>query len=266
MIADICVRPWEFAVEPFRIAGNLYYVGNTNVSSHLVDTGDGLILLDTAFPQAVYLLLESVRRLGFDPDDIGYVLHTHAHYDHFGGTRAIVELTGAPTALGADDIEILEEQPELTWAAEYGTEFHEAFEVDLPLRDGDVVTLGDTRIECMSIPGHTPGAMSYFFDVVEEGRTFSVGLHGGPGRNTLTDEYMALHGLPASRRSDYLNSLERMRGRSPDIQIGAHPDQAQTFAKRDARTDDHNPFVDPGSWPAFLDQLERRAVQEWRTA
>jgi metallo-beta-lactamase class B len=99
MPADICMHPWDYAVEPFCIAGNLYYVGNRDVSSHLIDTGEGLILLDTAFPQTVYLLLESIRRLGYDPDDIHTIVHCHGHYDHFGGTRALVELTGARTAL-----------------------------------------------------------------------------------------------------------------------------------------------------------------------
>ena len=82
MPADICMRPWEFAVEPFCILGNLYYVGNQNVSSHVIDTGQGLILLDTAFPQTVYLLLESVHKLGFSPYEIHTIVHCHGHYDH----------------------------------------------------------------------------------------------------------------------------------------------------------------------------------------
>ena len=75
MVEDTCIHPWDYAVEPFRIAGGLYYVGNKYVSSHLIDTGDGLILLDTSFPQTVYLLLESIRRLGFYPADIHTILH-----------------------------------------------------------------------------------------------------------------------------------------------------------------------------------------------
>jgi len=130
MPADICMHPWKYYVQPFRIAGNLYYVGNSDVSSHLMDTGQGLILLDTAYPQTVYLLLESIRRLGFDPDDIRLILHCHGHYDHFGGTRALVELTGAKTALGEEDIEILKERPDLSWAPEYGLEFYETWRTD----------------------------------------------------------------------------------------------------------------------------------------
>ena len=81
---DICERPFEYAVEPFHIAGNLYYVGNSWVSVYLIDTGEGLILIDTAMPQTVYLTLEGIRRLGFNPKDIRLILLSHAHYDHCG--------------------------------------------------------------------------------------------------------------------------------------------------------------------------------------
>jgi len=263
MAADICERPWEFAVEPFRIAGNLYYVGNRDVSCHLIDCGVGLILIDTAFPQTLYLLLESIRRLGFDPRQIAYVLHSHAHYDHCGGTRALVELTGAKAALGREDIDIIERQHHLTWAPQYGMPFFETFKTDIPLSDGDAITLGNTRIECVATPGHTPGTISYFFEVAEGGRSLTVGLHGGPGLNTLTDQYMRQEGIPLSRRRDYLASLGRLRERTVDVHIGAHPAQTRTLEKHAQRTGDVNPFVDPESWPRFLDDLEQRAREAW---
>jgi len=264
--ADISTQPWKFQVEPFHIAGGLYYVGNSNVSSHLIDTGDGLILLDTAYPQTVYLLLESIRRLGFDPDDIAYILHCHGHYDHFGGTRAIVELTNAQTFLGEDDVEILAERPELSWAPEYGVEFHETFDVDRPVRDGDVISLGNTSVECVHIPGHTAGSMSYFFEVTEEGHTYRVGINGGPGLNTLTDEYLDRYGLPRSRRYQYMDSLEKMRKRTVDIQLGAHPGQNDTLGKHAAMTDAINPFIDGEAWPRFLDRLETSARSAFKIA
>jgi metallo-beta-lactamase class B len=261
MPADICMYPWKYRVEPFRIAGNLYYVGNSDVSSHLIDTGEGLILLDTTFPQTAYLLLESIRRLGFNPDDIRYVLHCHGHYDHFGGTRALVELTGAETALGKADIPILKDRPELSWAPEYGTEFYETFDVDSPLSDGDTVSLGNTEIECVHTPGHTPGSMSYFFKVCHQGRDCTVGIHGGPGLNTLSDAYLQAHSLPAAARQDYTSSLETLRSREVDIFIGAHPGQNDTLGKRARMADHQNPFIDPGAWPTFLHQLEENARQ-----
>jgi metallo-beta-lactamase class B len=272
MPADICMRPWEFAVEPFCIAGNLYYVGNRDVSSHLIDTGEGLILLDTAFPQTVYLLLESIRKLGYDPQDIRTIVHCHGHYDHFGGTRAIVELTGARTALGRQDIDILTDRPELSWAPEYGVPFYETFDVDIPLADGDVIALGNTAIECVHIPGHTPGAMAYFFQVEDEGKTYTAGIHGGPGLNTLTDEYLEQYNLPFSRRADYMASLRRLQARSVDLFIGAHPAQNDTLTKmlrlnaRDQSGEAENPFVDGTAWPAFLQGLEAAAREAFGTA
>ena len=259
MAEHVTTHPWQYAVAPFNIAGNLYYVGNRSVSSHLIDTGDGLLLIDTAYPQTLYLLLESIRRLGFNPDDLAYILHTHGHYDHFGGTRALVELTGARMCLGEGDIEILTTRPELSWAPEYGVEFHETFQVDQPLHDGDVLALGNARIECVGTPGHTAGTMSFFFDVEENGQTYVVGMHGGPGLNTLSDEYLAKNNLPKSRRDDYLKSLERLRTRHVDIHIGCHPGQSNTLEKHARRDAETNPFVDVASWPAYLDKLAENA-------
>lgn len=261
MPADICMRPWEFRAEPFRIAGGLYYVGNTNVSSHLIDTGDGLVLFDTAYPQTVYLLLESIRRLGLDPDDIRLIIHSHAHYDHFGGTRAIVELTGAKTAMGEPDIPVTKERRELSWGKEYGIEFRETFDVDIPLTDGQKLEYGSVTFDCIAVPGHTPGSISYFFDVEEDGKKLRVGNHGGPGLNTLTDVYMKEHDLPASYRDDYMKSLARLRREEADIFIGIHPGQSRTLQKYVGMRDGGNPFIDKSAWPAFLDGLEKNAKE-----
>ena len=263
MPADICMHPWKYYVEPFRIAGNLYYVGNSNVSSHLIDTGQGLILLDTAYPQTVYLLLESIRRLGFNPDDIRYILHCHGHYDHFGGTRALVELTGAKTVLGKEDVEMLKERPELSWAPEYGVEFYETFEVDRPLVDGETIALGTTSVECFHIPGHTPGSISYFFELDDGGNTYTVGIHGGPGLNTLSKAYLKQYGLPMSRRTDYMRSLQRLKPREVDLFIGAHPSQNDTLAKRSLMKERVNPFLDKTAWPMFLATLEKNVKAQF---
>lgn len=260
-----CTHPWEEETEPFRIAGNLYYVGNAGVSSHLIDTGEGLILIDTAFPQTVYLLLESIRQLGFDPKDIVYILHTHAHYDHMGGTKALVELTKAKAVMGKEDAEMMDKRPELTWAPQYGLPFHEGFKVDRTLSDGDTVSLGSTTITCVHTPGHTPGCFSYFFDVTESGKTYRAGIFGGPGLNTLSDSYLKQYDLPISTRDDYLKTLERLKQEPVDIMLGAHPGQSRHFQKRAAVTADKNPFVNKADWPAFLDMMEDATQKNWGT-
>ena len=259
MKEDICIHPWKYAVEPFRIAGPLYYVGNKKVSSHLVDTGSGLILFDTTFPQTTYLLLESIRQLGFDPADIRLILHSHGHYDHFGGTRAIVELTEAKTAMGKDDIFILTERPELSWAPEYGVEFHETFTVDIQLSDRQKLEVGSITIECAHIPGHTPGNMSYFFRIQDNGRNYSVGFHGGHGIKVFADQYLLKYGLSYEARQQYLKSIEKMKARSPDIFIASHPSQDKTLAKYEKMIGRQNPFIDKQAWPAYLSQLEDTA-------
>lgn len=259
----ICMYPWEFWVPPFRICGNLYYVGNSNVSAHLVDTGDGLILIDTTFPQSAYLLLESIRRLGFNPGNIRYILHCHGHYDHFGSTRALVELTGARAALGEQDIEIITHKPELSWAPEYGVPCFETFVVDMPLADGQKVTMGSTEVECVHIPGHTPGCMAFFFQVQDGKRRYTAGLYGGPGLNTLSTAYLHKYDLPIARRDDYLRSVRKMQPRHVDILLGAHPNQNDTLGKRERISGADNPFYDPAGWQAYLGALEQTALAEF---
>ena len=259
----VMTNPWGYWVEPFRIVGDLYFVGNASVSSHLIDTGEGLILLDTGYPQTAYMLLESIRRLGSDPDDIVYIVHSHGHYDHMGGTRSIVELTGAKTMLGKADMEILTSRPELVWGRVSNVPFYGAFEVDRELIDGDRISLGNTSIECVATPGHTAGSMSFFFIVTELGSTYTVGMHGGPGPNTLTDEYLKRHKLPKSRRTDYMSSLRRLQKQHVDIHIGSHPRQSETLEKRERMREGHNPFIDEASWPRFLSRLEANVLKRF---
>ena len=94
------MKPWEQYIPPHRVYGNVYFVGARCGSSHLIESDDGLILLDSGYPQTLYLVIENIRALGFDPKNIKHILHSHGHYDHLGGTRALVELYGAKTYLG----------------------------------------------------------------------------------------------------------------------------------------------------------------------
>ena len=135
-------EPWTGRVEPFRIFGNLYFAGTIPASCHLIDTGDGLILIDTGYPQNFYLVIESIWELGFRPADVRYIVHSHGHYDHMGATRSLVELTGARNFIGAADRDFVTWDNPLNWANELGFEFTEAFEPDVLLNDGDVISLG----------------------------------------------------------------------------------------------------------------------------
>ena len=91
----------------FQIFGNLYFVGTREVSSHLIDTGDGLILLDTSYPDTVDIMLGNIQKLGFSLQDIKILLHSHGHVDHIGGTAQLMKQTGAKAYIGALDAECI---------------------------------------------------------------------------------------------------------------------------------------------------------------
>ena len=242
-------RPWEGALEPFRLWGPVYFVGTDPASSHLIDTGDGLILLDAGYPHSLYLVFEGIRRMGFDPRDIRLVLLSHGHYDHLGAARAVAEYSGARTCLGAPDRDYANGTLDLTWARELGYVYDEAFEPDILLRDGDTLRLGNISVECVLTPGHTPGTMSFFFEAA--GMRF--GMHGGAGVNSMQRDFLDRCGLSTDCREAFFAGLDRVGTRQVDVHLGNHTSQNDHHA-RYARlaAGDERAFVDPSSWPRFL--------------
>ena len=241
----LTTKPWEAYMEPFRIFGNLYFVGNRYVSSHVIDTGDGLILLDSNYPQCTYLVTEGMRKLGLDPMDIKYILHSHGHYDHIGGTKALVELTGAKTIIGKADAPYVDGTVELTWAQELGFEYIEQFKPDILLEDGDVFTCGKTSIRAVSTPGHTEGTMSYFFNVDDGVNTYTAAMFGGAGVNSMTNGFLQARGLPLSLRDTFRQSLDKVRNEKVDVLIGNHPGDVDTAGKwARMKNGEPNPFID----------------------
>ncbi len=258
---DMVLHPWEYYVEPFCIAGNLYFVGNRDGASHLVDTGDGLILFDTNYPSAAPLLLHSIWKAGFNPENIRMIFHTHGHYDHFGATALLKALSGAKTYLGERDAEMFRMQPELALLdLNAGAEL-ELFEPDQILRDNDIVRLGNTCVRAVDTAGHSPGAMSYVFNVDADDTHWQAILHGGAGFNTLTREFEETYHCCAEREH-FAGSLKRLRGIQADIFLGNHTPQSQTMEKRERMLAGcGNPFIDPSAWTSYLDDLEERFAE-----
>lgn len=256
-------KPWEAYMKPFRIFGNLYFVGTYKASSHMIDTGDGLILIDTGYPQQLYLVLEGVRELGFNPRDIKYIVHSHGHYDHIGGTRALVELYGAKTYIGAGDVDYVDGTLDLTWARELGQEYHEAFAPDYAINDGDIIKLGETRIKCVSTPGHTPGTTSFFFDVKDGNSTLRAGMHGGVGVKSMLKGFLDKYGLSYECRDAFFGGLEKVKDEKVDIFIGNHVWNNDTLGKyKRMQTEKENPFIDKTEWPRFLDSCREKLLAE----
>ena len=250
--------PEQYRMKPFRIFGNLYFVGNADVGSYLIDTGDGLILIDTTYPTTRALLVQSIWEAGFNPGDVKYILHTHGHFDHFGGTGLIVSLSGAKTCLGAPDAEMFRQRPEMALISDVRYAYLELFTPDVELEDGDIITLGNASIRAISTPGHTKGVMTYIFDVTSGKETHTAGLYGGIGVNTLCRDFIKKYGN-ADCRDVHLKSLEKVRNEHVDIVLGNHTGQNHTSEKYKEMCDHpagENPFIKPQEWNEFIDFAE----------
>lgn len=247
-------RPWECRMPAFRIAGGLYFVGNTSGASWLLVTADGPVLFDTNYPTLETQLLDSIREAGFQPESIKAIFHTHGHYDHYGATKKLKQMSGATTYMGKADVQMLEERPELGLANCGKYIFPEPPEIDVALEDGDVVTIGGVPIRCVSCSGHTPGAMSFFFPVEEGGETYTAAIHGGAGLNTLTQNFVETYGIDC--RQDFLRSIEKMLTEHVDIFLTNHTKMCHTAEKYQLLCQGKNAFIDSGQWQEFLHGLK----------
>lgn len=226
---------YDGAIEPFAITENVYFVGCFPASSHLIDTGDGLILIDTGYADTLFLLVDSIYKLGYKPSDVKYIIHTHWHGDHTEATAGFVKISGAKTFIGEKDAEKVKRY----------------FTPDVLLKDGDKVTLGNTVIDVVHTPGHTEGCISLFFDSCG----YRVGTFGGAGANTLAE---GRFDYPDCREG-YRASLNRLRRERVDVFIGNHVWNNDTEAKgRILRETGENLFIDSELFGNFLDFCEKR--------
>ena len=231
--------PWDGRIEPFRIIGNVCFCGTFQASCHLIDTGDGLILIDPGYANTLYLVIDSIYKLGFKPADIKYIINTHWHGDHTEATAALTGLTGAKTLIGVKDAEK---------AQRY-------FVPDILLRDGDTLTLGDTTVSFLETPGHTEGTISFFFSTTEGENTYRVGMFGGAGANTLAQGKFDYDGC----REGYRASVRRLQKETVDVMLGNHCWNNDTAGKGEhlLKTGE-NRFIDSALWNQFLTFCEER--------
>lgn len=254
---DFYAHPSRYYVHPFRIAGGLYYVGDQKVCSHLIDTGDGLILFDSGFQHTIHLLIQAIWELGFNPADVKYIIHSHEHFDHIGAANDFKDLYGSKLAISKAGADIFRDRPSLVFMEANPYPYASIFTPDLELNDGDVLTLGTVSIRCVATPGHSEGVMSFFFDIKEEKEVYHVGYFGGMGFNTLYKQALLDAGQPLSMQQTFLDSLQKVRDEEVDITLGNHPRQNETLEKRDKMLKDNtvNPFINPSEWKTTIDIL-----------
>lgn len=259
-LADFYTRPSVYQEEPFRIFGNLYYVGDKKVCMHLVDTGDGLILFDTGYGNSSHLIIQSIYDLGFDPHDLKLIINSHGHFDHFGSGNEFRNLYGARIAMSRVDTELIREEPRRALMHLAPSPYNDICWPDIEIDDGDVLTVGNTSVRCVLAPGHTMGTMAFFFDAVDGDEVKKVGYLGGVGFLSVYKDHNKEYGLPLNKTELMKASIERIRPEKVDIFLGNHPYHNCTLEKH-AWMKEHpgeNPFVNPRGWGIFLDSLEER--------
>lgn len=251
-------HPYKLATDPFKIKGNLYFVGAAQNSTHLIDTGDGLIILDVPPIEYLSYIIDNIWRMGFDPKDIKLIIISHAHGDHYGSVNAMRKITGAQVAISKVDAEDMVSKPEIYEGhiKEFAP-FNENFTPDLTLEDGQIIEMGNTKIRCVLTPGHTLGVMAHFWKCYDGDKTYNVGIYGGAGFITLQDSMLSRFHFPESLRDDFLASIDKVWDEPVDIMLGNHPFHNDTWKKRAAQIKgDEDAFVDPNEWHRYLSELK----------
>lgn len=258
-------RNRSIADEPFRVAGNLYYVGSTGVTAFLLTGPAGHVLIDGGYPETAPLIIGSIAKLGFDIRDVKVLLNSHAHFDHAGGLRELQEASGAPLWVSEGDADLVARGGAgdlsfgpLRYLGFLGFGRFPAPRVDHRFRDGDTVRVGPLALVAHVTAGHTPGCTSWAFTVHDQ------------GRDLLAVDVCSLSLLPFMRfadpqrypgiRGDFERSFAVLRGLPADIFLGSHGSFFGLGGKRArqaAAPDAANPFVDRAGYLAYIEASEQ---------
>ena len=254
------------AVEPFRIVGNIYYVGARNIASYLITTPQGHILIDTGTTTMHDVIKNNVQKLGFSTSDIKIMLSSHAHFDHIEGHAAMKALTGAQVMAMAGDAEAMSAGKD---SSALGAVGWTPVTVDRVLKNGDTVTLGGMTLRAVLSAGHTQGATTWFTSVEDKGRRYAVAILGG----TTPNGGVPLLNNPrhAAVIEDTQRTLARLKAEAPpDIYLVGHP-QAMLAGKVDRikAGEMPHPLLNRQAWIAQIEEADasfKKRVADERAA
>ena len=252
--------PWTLYRKPFHVIDNIYFVGNTWVSVYLIDTSEGIVLLDCAYEENLYLLIDAIRELGFDPHNIKHLLISHGHFDHCGAAAQIQHMSGCEVWIGEKDAYFFTERRDLIAFEDRVPEFR----IDHYYDYTKPMVFGDTTIQPVLCTGHTPGTTSFFIDVTHKGQKLVAAMHGGLGSNTLSKEELTANGWPLSYQQGYLEMVQVMKERRVDVLIPSHAGHAPKcpfFAIADADDGSGDGFVCPNAWREMLENKEGEMLE-----
>ncbi len=251
---------WTTPIQPFRIAGNLYYVGSKDLAAYLVVTPAGNILINSNLESTVPLLQKSIETLGFQFKDTKILLISHAHFDHDAGSAAVIQRTGAKYMVMDGDVGVVESGGKTDFA--YAASPYSAAKVDRVLHDGDEVRLGGTTLVAHKTAGHTRGCTTWTLVVKDGERSLNVVIVGSwyvnPGWR-LVDKPNQPASYPGIA-ADYEHTFQVLDALPCDIFLGAHGsyfDMLGKLERQKATTPGAtNVWIDPAGYRAAL--AERR--------
>ncbi len=244
---------WDEPFPPHKLADNLYYVGSKGLSTYLVTSSKGHILINSSFERTVPLIRASVEKLGFKMSDVKIILSSHAHDDHVAGHALLRELTGAAVYVMEGDAEVVRSggKGQYKYTATW-----RPCKVDKVLKDGDEVTLGEARLRAHLTPGHTRGNTTWSMQVTDQGKPLSAVIVGSPNVNpgfelVNNKEYPAM-------AADYARTFRVLKALQCDLFLGAHGQyygMAEKFKR--LKPGAANPFIDPGGYREYITEREQ---------
>ena len=250
-------RDWTESFPPFRIAGNLYYVGSKGLANFLITTPQGNILINSDLEANVPMIERSIEKLGFQFKDTKILLISHAHWDHDAGSAMIKEITGASYMVMDADVPVVESGGKADFQYGNRREFlYRPTKVDRVLHDGDEVRLGGTVLVAHLTPGHTKGCTTWTVKVTEGDKSYDVVIVGSPNVNP---GYQLVHNRAYPQiAEDYERMWRVLKSLPCDIFLGAHGGYFELEEKHALlKEGGANPFVDPGGYRKFVAEKEQ---------
>lgn len=254
-------RPYE----PFRVVGNLYYVGTYDLAVFLITTPQGHMLINTGVNDSAPYIRAGIEKLGFKYSDIKLLLATHGHWDHVAAMAQIKRDTGARMLMHEGDADMLESggSTDYRFPDKGRGAIYEPVKVDQRLKEGDKVRLGDTELTVLHHPGHTKGSSSFTFKTRDAGREYNV-LIANMGSINPGVNVNFMPGFPVINEA-YLTTLQRQKQLKPDVWVSSHAPQFNMYQKhKPGDAYDPNRFVDPDGYGAkiqFYEKLFRAAME-----
>lgn len=243
-------NPWNYVVPVYRVAPHVWQVGGQDdVCVYLLDSGEGLILIDTGYRASVYLLVDQIWRAGFDPREIKIILLSHWHWDHVNGCRFLKEMSGAAVWMSKED----ELQHQL-----HKHETHILpmvdFSVDSFYEADHFIELGRFKVRTRLCPGHTPGSTSFFFEDSDDetGEEYCCAMHGGLGVPFMKPEELKKLGFPEEMAHQFVKDCFEMAEWKVDITLPSHLNQGNVLPNIPKDRTDYQVFVADYAWRDIL--------------